>query len=292
MIRRVAVLGLGQMGQRMALNLLRSGFDLTVYNRTPESAQTLVQAGAKFAATPAEAVQNAEVVISMVRDDVASRFLWLDPDQGALSNLPEGAVAVECSTLTPAWTRELAGHFQTRQSHFLDAPVVGSTPQAASGQLVFLVGGAATDLERVQEVLQAMGSTLHHVGEIGQGMHMKLAVNAFFAGQVALLAELLMFLQPHIPPQQALEVLGNLPVISPALKVNGQLMLERKFAPMFPVQLVVKDLQCLLDTAQAGEVQVPTSSKVLEVFSAAQNQGWGEEHLAAVVKLFESHLSS
>ena len=284
---RLALLGLGQMGRRMGLNLLRAGFDLTVYNRTPAAASDLQQAGAKVADTPAEAARDAEVVISMVRDDSASRTVWLDPQQGALSNLQKGAVAVECSTLTPAWARELAGHVQGREACFLDTPVVGSTPQAASGQLVFLVGGSATDLEQVRDVLQALGNAIHLMGEIGQGMQMKLAVNAFFAGQVALLAELLGFLQRKITPHQALEVLGTLPVMSPALKANGQLMAEHKFAPMFPIELVVKDLQCLLDTTQGDEVSVPTSAKVLEVFTAAQHQGWGNQHLAAVVQLFD-----
>lgn len=287
MTRRVAVLGLGQMGGRMAQNLLGAGFDLTVYNRTREAARTLEQSGARFARTPAEAVQDAEVVISMVRDDQVSHLVWLDPEEGALTNLQKGAVAVECSTLTPVWARELARHVQGKEATFLDAPVVGSTPQAASGQLVFLIGGAYADLDQVRDVLQPLGSALHHMGEVGQGMHMKLAVNGFFAGQVALLAELLGFLQPEITPHQAMEVLGTLPVISPALRANGQLMAERKFDPMFPVSLVVKDLQCLLDTAQRDESQVPTSQKVLEVFTAAQHQGWSNQHLAAVAQLFD-----
>ncbi|MCP1659423.1 NAD(P)-dependent oxidoreductase [Neisseria perflava] len=133
---KIAFLGLGAMGSRMALNLVKAGYALTVWNRTASACDELVAAGAKAASTPREAVQGAEFVISMVRDDEASRQVWLDDKTGALAALAKNAVAVESSTLTPDWIHELSTAMQIHGTAFLEAPVSGSRPQAAQGQLI------------------------------------------------------------------------------------------------------------------------------------------------------------
>src|ERR1700761_3541667 len=138
---KIAVLGLGAMGSRMAANLLKAGHQVTVWNRTPDVAAALVAAGAKQVLTPREAAMGADFVIAMVRDDEASRTIWLAPETGALAGLAKDAIAIESSTLSPSWVRELGGVVAKKGVAFLEAPVAGSRPQAEAGQLVYLVGG-------------------------------------------------------------------------------------------------------------------------------------------------------
>jgi 3-hydroxyisobutyrate dehydrogenase len=192
---RIAVLGLGAMGSRMAARLLGAGHQVSVYNRSAGPAHDLVAAGAVAGKTPRAAAEGAEIVIAMVRDNEASRAIWCDEQDGALRGFGAGAIAIESSTLTPGWVRELGAEVQQAGARFLDAPVVGSRPQADAGQLIHLVGGDADIFDRAKGVLSALGGAAHHVGPVGAGARLKLAVNALFGVQVAALAELLALLK-------------------------------------------------------------------------------------------------
>jgi 3-hydroxyisobutyrate dehydrogenase len=187
---RVALSGLGLMGAGMAANLLRAGYPLTLYNRSREKASPFLEQGARVADTPRESAADADVILSMVADDAASRGVWLGED-GALAGAPGGALCIESSTLSVGWVRELGAAAAERGPDFLDAPVTGSRTQAAAGELLFLVGGSATALQRATPVLTAMGRGVVHVGAAGSGALLKL-VNNFLCGvQAASLAEAL-----------------------------------------------------------------------------------------------------
>lgn len=134
---KVGFLGLGAMGSRMAANLLKAGHTVTVWNRSPEAAEALVASGARRASSPKEAAEGGDFVFAMVRDDKASQNVWLDATNGALAGMRSGAVAIESSTLTPEWIRELSQHFRAKGISLLDAPVSGSRPQAETAQLVY-----------------------------------------------------------------------------------------------------------------------------------------------------------
>jgi 3-hydroxyisobutyrate dehydrogenase-like beta-hydroxyacid dehydrogenase len=184
--QKIAILGCGAMGSRMVQNLLNADYQVVVYNRTAAKIQSLIDGGALYAATPKAAAEQADIVISMVTDDDVSRRIWLDPETGALLGLNKDRIAIESSTLTIGWTRELASTIEQRGAMFLDAPVVGSRPQVEAGKLIYLVGGKAEILEQVQAILSSAGAAvIHHIGTIGQGMAMKLAVNTLFGVQVA-----------------------------------------------------------------------------------------------------------
>src|SRR5688572_27413983 len=173
---RVALFGLGLMGAGMARRVLGAGFPLTIYNRTPGKATALVAAGAQLAATPREAAARADVIISMVADDAASRAVWLG-ENGALAGAARGAVLIEASTLTPGWIAELGQAAAQRGCELLDAPVTGSKIHAASGELSFLVGGSAAGLEKARPVLSVMSKAIVHVGLGGSGALLKLINN-------------------------------------------------------------------------------------------------------------------
>jgi 3-hydroxyisobutyrate dehydrogenase len=182
--QRVAILGLGAMGSRMASRLIDAGLAVTVWNRTPAVAEALARTGARSAATPQAAALGAEVVISMVYDDEASRSVWLDPDDGALGGMSAGGLGIECSTLSPAHVVRLHEAAAAHGVAFLDAPLAGSRPQAEAGQLIFMVGGAVADVTRAEPVLLAMGSAVHRAGEAGAGSVVKLMVNTLFGSQL------------------------------------------------------------------------------------------------------------
>lgn len=285
---RIAVLGIGAMGSRVAQNLLKANHQVVVYNRTAEKAMPLVDRGATYAATPREAAAQVDIVISMVADNEVSRSVWLDSETGAVVGLRKDAIAIESSTLTVDWTIELAGEITSRGVAFLDAPVVGSRPQADAGKLIYLVGGEAEALAKVQDILLSAGAAaVHHVGAISQGMAMKLAVNALFGIQVAALAEVVgMLTKNGITSAKAIECLGELPVISPAAKVAGNLILTQNHAPLFPIELVEKDFRYVIQTAQAVEALIPTSTAVRDVYQTAIANGYRSDNITGVAQLF------
>ena len=170
------------MGAGMASNLLKAGFNLTVYNRTASKAQPLVEVGAHLALTPADAARGAEIIISMLADDAASRRMWIGHD-GALAASQKGAILIESSTVSPAWIAELSATATEHHVELLDAPVTGSRMQAESGQLSFLVGGSDEALASATPVLKAMSKEIIHLGAIGSGAKMKKISRNIFSSQ-------------------------------------------------------------------------------------------------------------
>lgn len=283
----ISVLGLGAMGSRIAHNLLQAGFPVTVYNRSAERAAPLVAAGARLAPTPRAAAEGADVVLSMVRDEEASRAVWLDAETGAIHSLRPGTVAVEMSTLTPAWTQELAGLVAATGAELLEAPVLGTRPQAEARQLIVLAGGAAEALERVRPALTATASAMHHIGPVGAAGAMKLAVNTLYGVQVAIWAEMLTLLERQgIGTTQAVEVLNTLPTTSPALQVAGRLMAAGTYAPLFPIALVAKDFGYALALAEGLGVASPLLAATRAVYEDAVGQGFGGDNIVGVTQLY------
>ncbi|MEM7436176.1 MAG: NAD(P)-dependent oxidoreductase [Myxococcota bacterium] len=283
----VAILGLGAMGSRMATRLVEAGHGLRVYNRSSNRADALAARGATVATSPRHAARGADVVISVVTDDRASRDIWLHPETGALPALRPGTVAVESSTLTPTWVRELANQMADHRISLLDAPVVGSRPQAEAGKLIHLVGGDATALERVREVLSCMSVATHHLGEPGTGTVAKLVVNGLFGIQVAAVAELLgMAAQQGLDLARTVEVLGATPVVSPALTGAMASIRAEQFQALFPIDLVEKDFRYILSTSEDQDSRLPTASAVHAVFAKAQHAGFGGDNITGVAQLF------
>jgi 3-hydroxyisobutyrate dehydrogenase len=283
---RIAFFGLGIMGSGMARRLLANGFSVTVFNRTIEKSQSLATAGATVAATPGEAAANAEVIVSMVADDPASRSLWLGGD-GALTAAKPGTVCIECSTITAGWVRELASAVTAHGCEFLDAPVTGSKTQAASGELNFLVGGAESTLEKVRPVLAAMSKTIVPLGPVGSGALVKL-INNFVCGvQVAALAEATAMIERSgLDRAKALEVLTNGAPGSPLVKAVATRMTTPDFTPNFMLRLMAKDLGYAIKEGEKLSVELNTAAAALKNFQNGIANGHGEKDIAAVVEQF------
>lgn len=283
---RVAALGMGAMGSRMAVSLLKAGHSVTVWNRTTDRTKPLVEHGASTAASPREAAKGAEVILSVVRDDEASRRVWLAPDDGALMAMSAGAIGIESSTLTPDWVRELASTFAARGLAFLDAPVVGTRAQAEAVTLIHLLGGDAAIIDRARPILSAIGTIAHHVGVAGSGTALKLLVNALLTIQVATIAELLGAAERlGLDRRRAGEVIVEMPSCSASAKGVAMAMLARNFAPAFPVELVEKDLGYLASAIPADTA--PISAAARGVFDRAVEAGLASENMTAVAKLYD-----
>jgi 3-hydroxyisobutyrate dehydrogenase len=285
---RIAFLGLGLMGSGMARRLLANGFPVTVFNRNAEKARPLAADGAQTAGWPREAAAQADVIISMVADDNASRALWLG-ENGALAAARAGVTGIECSTVTVAWVRELAAAVTARGGEFLDAPVTGSKTHAAAGELTFLVGGGAATLEKARPVLSAMSKTIVHLGPGGSGALVKL-INNFVCGvQVAALAEALTMIERSgLDRAKALEVLTGGAPGSPLVKTVAGRMAAPDYTPNFLLRLMAKDLTYAIQEGGRLALEPATAAAALRVFQNAAAAGYGEQDIAAVVEPFRN----
>jgi 3-hydroxyisobutyrate dehydrogenase len=249
--------------------------------------QPLLEAGAKAADSPRAAVADAAYAIAMVRDDAASRFVWLDENGGALAGMQRGAVAIESSTLSISWTRHLATCCAEAGAHFLDAPVSGSRPQAEAGQLIFLVGGEASVLATAEPILAPMASTVLHAGASGAGAALKLAVNTLLGIQVAGLAEVIgALIRAGIDPVRGVEVIAATPVCSPVARSAAGSMLSGEFPPMFPVELIEKDFAYALEGEPDAPTRLPLVEATRAVFASAVAKGMGSLNMTSVVRLY------
>jgi 3-hydroxyisobutyrate dehydrogenase len=284
---RIAFLGLGIMGSGMARRLLTAGFPLTVYNRNPERSKGFADS-ASVAASPREAASRADMVISMVADDAASKSMWLG-ESGALAGAAKGSILIESSTLSVGWIKELAAAATAKQSDLLDAPVTGTKPHAAAGELIFLVGGQERALETARPALAAMGKEIIYLGPHGSGALMKL-VNNFMAGvQAASFAEATALIDAAgLDHDKAVSILNNGAPGSPLIKRISAIAASGDFTPNFLLRLMAKDLGYAATEAEHYGVKFRTAPAALEVFKQAIARGYGEEDLSAVIKSFQN----
>ena len=286
-IKNITILGTGAMGSRIAENLIKANYKISVYNRNEKKASSLIALGASYFNTPKKAVENADLVISMLTDDHAAKKVWLDEQTGAIFGMKSGAIAVESSTLSVDGIAFLNQVFSEKDIPFLDAPVLGSRPQAEAAILIFLVGGDSEILQKTKPVLNHLSSAIYHLGNNGNGVKMKLAVNAYFASQVAALSEVAGLLErSDIAKAQTVELFNQLPTTSPALQGIGQLIANENFHPFFPINLVEKDLNYVQNFAQQNNIEMPTISATHTCFKSAKEKGFGEDNIAGLAQLW------
>ena len=284
MTQRIAILGLGTMGMGMAKNLLKAEFSVSAYNRTSAKAATLGTLGADIAGTPADAAKDADIVISMLSDNDASRRTWTG-EHGALTGAKAGAVLVESSTVTPAWISELAQLASERNCHLLDAPVTGSRLQAEGGQLTFLVGGDPAVLERARPALAAISKEIVLLGSVGSGARMKL-INNFLSGvQVASLAEAMAWTERSgLDREQVLKVLCNGAPGSPLINTISARMVAASYDVNFLLSLMRKDLHYAAADAATLNLELRTAKTAETRFVDAIQAGHAGQDMSAIIE--------
>lgn len=288
----VALLGLGTMGSGMASNLLKAGFPLRVYNRTRSKAEPLADQGATVVGSPEEAARGADVVLTMLSDDRASRETWLGPS-GALRGMKPGSIAVESSTVTPRWITELKQHTDAAGVALLDAPVTGSRMQAAGGQLSFLVGGDPAVLEKAQPVLEAMSQSVTYVGPTGSAARLKL-VNNFLCGvQLASIAEAMSWIERSgLDREAAFDFLKRGAPGSPMLGAMAARMMQATYDVNFQLSLMKKDMDYAASDAAEFSLELRTIEPVKSRLQDAVNAGWSDKDMSSVVETVRSEKSS
>ncbi|MCC9165978.1 NAD(P)-dependent oxidoreductase [Pontibacter harenae] len=285
---KVGFIGLGIMGSRMAANLQKAGHDLVVYNRTQSKADELVEQGATRAESPEEVAQQCRLVITMLSTPEAVEEVALGTD-GFLKSLPGNSLWVNCSTVNPSFTIKMAHHAKKMGQRYLDAPVSGSLVPAEKGELIFLIGGDAADVEQVQELLDVMGKETVHVGDHGQGASMKIVNNMMLAQAMASFAEALKLgTALGISEEKLCETLLGGPAAAPFLNLKQTKILKRDFSPQFPLEWAHKDLHLAGVTAYEQNVALPSLHATKELYAQAKEKGFGEEDLSAVYRVFLS----
>lgn len=281
---KIAFLGLGSMGSRMANRLLEAGHELIVWNRNESATLSLMAKGAKVAATPAAAAGEAEIVFSMVRDDEASQYVWCDPEVGAFKTIRDNAIAIDCSTLSLNWVKQLAVFLEQRGIPFIEAPVSGSRPAAESGHLVFFAAGDKSLIETIRPILLVLGNQINLVGGIGCGAAAKLFTNALLGTQVAVFAEIIGVCREHaLSATQILQAMSSTSVWAPIANYLSMSMLGEEYSPQFPVELLHKDL---VYTTALSTRPLPVVNTVQSVFQRATQCGYAQENMTAVAKLY------
>jgi 3-hydroxyisobutyrate dehydrogenase len=281
-ITRAGFVGLGIMGLPMARNLLKAGFQVTVWNRTPGRADELAAEGATVAASPAEVARASEVTVSCVSDSPDVEAIALGPD-GVIEGASPGSIYIDCSTISPAVARAVAGRLAEAGVQMLDAPVSGGDVGAQQGTLSIMVGGEADAFERSRPVFEAMGKTIVHVGPSGSGQVVKLCNQ--IAGGLHLLAmseAIALCRSAGVDPARMLEAVSAGAGSSWMLQNLAPRVLQDDYRPGFMVRLQQKDLRLVLDAARETHAVLPGTALVHQLFAALEAEGRGDEGTQAL----------
>jgi 3-hydroxyisobutyrate dehydrogenase len=276
------------MGQGMSRNLLGAGYKVVMWNRTRSRAEALAGEGARLADSPQAVAESAEVIITCVSDtpDVEQVVLG---EQGIIHGLGDGALLIDCSTISPSKTREIAARLEEKGARMLDAPISGGSEGAAKGTLSIMVGGEAAEFERALPVLQAMGTTITHVGPIGSGQMAKLVNQILVVGSMQSMGEALLFAQAGgLDLEKTLEAVSGGAAGSWTLSNRGPQVIKRDWRPGFMIDLQQKDLRLVLEAADELSVPVMSCSIAFHLYRTLQRSGCGSEGNHALVKALET----
>ncbi|MHB0996882.1 MAG: NAD(P)-dependent oxidoreductase [Elusimicrobiales bacterium] len=281
---RIGFIGLGIMGRAMALNLVKAGFQVAVYNRTRHRTAEFSDLACETAPTPRALAKISDTVITMVADNAAMDAV-LEGPEGVLSALSGGCSLINMSTVSPAYTAALAKKCWTAGAGFLDCPVSGSKGAAESGKLVLLAAGEKALVERLSPVLKAMGTEVVYAGQPPAGTALKLCVNLVVAQLTTALAEAAALAEAQgIDPALVFEALEKNPVMNCgyfALKKEN--LLKKEFPPAFPLKHMLKDARFMLEAAASRNLKLPVTAAVESLFAKSYNSGYGDKDLSVVL---------
>jgi 3-hydroxyisobutyrate dehydrogenase len=287
MAQSVGFIGLGIMGQPMALNLIKAGFTVTVFNRTRGKAEPLERSGARVAATPAEAAKGADFIVSIVSDSRASEEVIAGKD-GVLETIRPGAILIDSATISPVISRRLACQTAGKKASFLDAPVTGSKHGAEKGELTFMIGGEREVFDRAMPILKVLGKRHIHCGEHGAGLSAKLAQNTIQSTMVEIFCEgFVLAAKSGVRPEVMMEIVQNSMARATLTDFKAPFIFKGDFTPYFPLKWMHKDVTLAMEAAYAKDVPMPVAAAVKEVYGSARAQGKGDLDYAAVVTFLE-----
>ena len=287
---KIGFMGLGIMGTPMAANLLKAGFPVMAFNRSPEKAAPLVQQGAGLASNPKALARAADVIIAMATGPEALQDLLWGPD-GAAGAFSRRKVFINMSSVSPRHTRELARELEPTGVIFIDAPVSGTKKPAEDGALIILAGGPQDQVAELAPVFLAMGTKVVYCGPAGQGSMMKMCINLLVGLMMEGFAEVLNLAKLGGLPQEAmLETIFSGALNCGMFQVKAANLQNDTYPPAFPLKHMTKDAKFIVDTAFELGAPAPAAHTILQLFRAGVAQGWGDADISAIAKVLE-HLN-
>lgn len=284
---KLGFLGLGIMGGPMAAKLREAGHDVFLWSNTAAKAQKLAANGSHACVTPAEVAREAECVFLCVGDTAMSREVILGKDGLAEGSRP-GLIIVDCSTVAPSASKQLATDLAARGIEFLDAPCTGSKAGAEAGTLTFMVGGKEELFERVRPFFEAMGKQLYYCGASGQGLHVKLSQNLLLGSLLQAFNEsFVLAKKAGVDPELLLDVVNNSAARSGMVSAKAPLVFARNFSTNFSVKWLEKDLSLMLESAAELNVPAPMTALAQQLLRAAIAKGYGEDDMCGSIRVLE-----
>ncbi len=282
--KKIGFIGMGLMGSRMAARLLTSDHKLEVYNRSTSKCESLKKSGAIVSKSVDELARNSEIVFTMLSDPEAVKSTALG-SKGLLENMKPGSLWIDCSTVNPSFTFEMAQEAKKRNIRFIDAPVAGSIIPAEKGELVFLLGGAKNDVEEMQPLFEIMGKKWVHLGDNGKGTSMKMVINTLLGNTMAAYAEALA-LGKSLGLNTGLMggILTGGPVAAPFLATKQNKINDNNYSTEFPLTHLQKDLMLSATEAYKNNQALPVTNASKELYALAKQKGLGELDFSAIYK--------
>lgn len=282
MTLKVGFIGLGIMGSRMAANLRAHNHELVVFNRTPDKAESLLREGATWGSSPRAVAADADVLFTMLAHPEAVAADALGPT-GFLSALRPASIWANCGTVNPSFARHMAEEAAARHVRYLDAPVTGSKEAAARGELMFMVGGDAADLEDCRPLLACMGTRVVHVGRPGLGSALKMVNNLLGALAMAAFAEGAALGQAlGVSRQMIFDTLIGGPMVAPIISVKRSKIEHEDYTPDFSLRWIHKDLHLASISGYEAGVAMPVANVAKEIYQLAMREGYADQDFAAL----------
>jgi 2-hydroxy-3-oxopropionate reductase len=286
-MKKIGFIGLGIMGKPMALNLLKAGYSVTVYDIVPERIKEVVAAGAKAGSSSKDVAEKNEIIITMLPNSPEVKEAVLGTD-GVLDGAKAGTILIDMSSIAPLASKEIAKEADKKAVSMLDAPVSGGEPKAIEGTLAIMVGGPEDTFNKVKDILGIMGASVTRVGEIGSGNMTKLANQIIVALNIAAMSEaMVLAAKAGVDPEKVFQAIRGGLAGSTVLDAKMPLVLKGNFKPGFRIALHIKDLANALDTAHQIGVSVPLSAAVMEVMQALRVDGKGADDHGGIVQFYE-----
>ena len=289
-MKRIGFIGLGIMGKPMCRNLLKAGYQLTVYSRTRKDVDLIVSGSdgkAVAAASPKEVAAKSDVIITMLPNSPQVREVVLG-ENGVMEGAAKGSIVVDMSSIAPLASREVAAALAEKGVRMLDAPVSGGEPKAIEGTLSVMVGGSQADFDECLPVMQAMAASVVRVGDVGAGNVAKLCNQIVVAVNIAAMSEaLVLAAKSGVNPDLVYQAIRGGLAGSTVLDAKAPLVMDGKFTPGFRINLHAKDLHNVLETSHELNVSLPMTAQVMEIMQALKADGLGDADHGALIRYWE-----
>ncbi|KAG0599306.1 hypothetical protein M758_12G141700 [Ceratodon purpureus] len=280
----IGFLGLGIMGTAMARNLVKAGYEVTVWNRSISKCDALVSEGAKRGETPEQTTAACDITFAMLADPAGAMEVACGP-QGAVKGLSAGKGYVDVSTVDDETAKAISDAVRKTGAEFLEAPVSGSKKPAVDGTLIFLTAGDKSLFERASPMLDVMGKSKFYLGDVGNGAAMKLVVNMVMGSMMASFSEgLLLGAKAGLDPKTVIEVIGQGAISAPMFAMKGPSMVEGQYPTAFPLKHQQKDLRLALELANKVGQPSPIAAAVNDLYARATKNGLGDEDFSAIIE--------